>query len=496
MLPVFYAENGERNGYTMNGFWKRPVYSVSISVLVLILGLGIYGEKVWSLPAEHPSIKLATEATLYALPLVIMDLTREETFANSVAADAMPNRFFHKPILGNASYSAVVRPNVDTLYSTAWLDLTTEPVLMTVPPSNGRYFMIQCMDAWTNVFADPGIRTLGNKGTRYAIVGPNWLGRLPKGVKVIHAPTRMVRVLGRVYVRNQADLPAARAYQKQLDIRPLSRLNDTSFKSAYPRLDDKDVESPIMIDILQRLGPQSFFERFMKLTVANPPGPQDTQFIKNVLEPLGLTPDKPIAWESINNLNQHTLTVGFEQVMNVLKNRESLEQHHRSTLNGWSGVTDIDNFPNGNYGTNYRFRAGVAVFGLGANLREDANYLNASVDQNGNRLDGSKRYYLKFNAGETPPVWGFWSITLYDDKGHLVANSFDRYAIKSGEDLVHEPDGSLVIFLQPNDPGPEHRANWLPSPSGQKFELSLRAYWPKKELLEGRWKPPAVIPAE
>jgi hypothetical protein len=468
---------------TMNRFWRRVGI---IALLLILLASGIfYGVR---------RVKLAAGATLYALPLVIIDLTREETFADPAAADATPNRFFHIPILANASFRTVVRPNVDTLYSTAWLDLTSEPVLLTVPPSNGRYFMIQCMDAWTNVFADPGIRTLGNNGATYAIVGPDWHGQLPTGVEEIRAPTRMVWVLGRVYVRNQADLPAAQVYQRQLDIRPLSRLHDASFLPAYPRPTGQYVERHIMMDILQRMGPKAFFERFMRLTVANPPAPQDAQFIKDVLEPLGLSVGEPKAWESIDYLDRCALATGLKLVLNKFKDRAALERYRTLTPTNWSSMGGT--LPQGSYGTNYPVRAAVAIVGLGANLRADAVYLNASVDGNGESLDGGKKYRLTFAAGNTPPVQGFWSVTLYDDKGYLVVNPLGRYAIRSGEDLVYEPDGSLVIYLQPDDPGPVHQANWLPTPRGQLFELSLRAYWPKEELLEGQWMPPAVMPIE
>jgi hypothetical protein len=242
----------------------------------------------------------ADRAAMYALPLVIMDLTREQFFAGATAADATPDRFLHIPVLANPSFRSVVRPNVDTLYSTAWLDLRADPVLLTVPPSSGRYFLVQCMDAWTNVFAAPGIRTLGDRGATYAIVGPDWRGPPPAGAEIVHAPTRMVWVLARVYVREPADLAAARAFQRQLDLRPSSRAND--------------------------------------------------------------------------------------------------------------------------------------------------------------------------------PI--------------------ERHAIKSGDALPREPDGSLVIYLSPDDPGPAHRASWLPTPPHQRFELSLRAYWPEDALREGRWTPPAVVPAD
>jgi len=231
-------------------------------------------------PAAAPAASAAADpradrAALYALPLVIMDLTREQFFADPMAADATPNRFLHIPILGNPSFRSVVRPNVDTLYSTAWLDLRGEPVLLTLPPGDGRYFLVQCMDAWTNVFAAPGIRTLGHRGATYAIVGPDWHGELPPQVEVLRAPTPMVWVLGRIYVRDPDDLPAARAFQRRLDLRPASRASDAAYQAPLPHPRDPSARRPIMRDLLHDLGPAAFFERFARLAAANPPSPRD-----------------------------------------------------------------------------------------------------------------------------------------------------------------------------------------------------------------------------
>ena len=124
----------------------------------------------WSM---YSSIVNASNATLYAMPLVAVDLTRQES-------NALPNQLYNFTTLQDASSTAVVRPNVDTLYSIAFLDLSSEPVIMTVPPSNGRFFMLEFLDAWTNVFADPGIRTLGNNAATYALVGPDWHGGSPR----------------------------------------------------------------------------------------------------------------------------------------------------------------------------------------------------------------------------------------------------------------------------------------------------------------------------
>ncbi len=465
---------------------------VLISAFILtLLAFAIAGTNAsLTLQPPHSRVQLARKATIYCLPLVIMDVARAETLASP---GAMPNGFLNRPILATPASRTVVRPNVNTIYSTAWLDLSAEPVVMSVPPSKGRYFMIQCMDAWTNVIADPGIRTLGNKGARYAIVGPDWHGPVPDSVTEIRAPTRMVWVLARVYVRDQADLPAARAFQRQLDVRPLSRLHDPSFLAAYPRPGERNTRRPAMLQILQHVGPQAFFERFMKLTVANPPAPQDAQFIKDVLEPIGISPGKPKPWGEIDPLDRQALAREFEQVLDAFKSGVSLDGRRR-TCNGWSGLPGKDDAPAGSYGTHYAVRTKVAVFDLAENLRADAVYLKASVDANGNRLEGNKQYRLRFEAGKTPPARGFWSVTLYDNEGYLVANPLGRCAIRSGDPLHYEPDGSLVLYLQPNDPLLKHRANWLPRRAGTRSKLSLRMYWPEEEVLQGRWTPPPVMP--
>lgn len=468
----------------------RKVVSISVSI-VAVIGFTSHGMTARSQTTElrdaPAALSANIRATLYALPLVIMDVTREESVAES---GAMPNQFFHVPILVTNSFRAVVRPNVDTLYSTAWLDLSAEPVVMTLPPSNGRFFMIQCMDAWTNVFADPGIRTLGNKEAKYEIVGPGWHGPILAGAEVIRAPTPMVWTLARVYVRNREDLPAARAYQSGLDIRPLSRVNDPTFQSAYPLPGKRNV-NPVMMDVLKEMGPKAFFERFMKLTAANPPAAQDAPFVKNILEPYGIAPGRPRAWENLDPSDRQALAAGLEQVLNTFSDRISFQRQHQQRVNGW----DVPGQgPGGSYGTSYMRRAAVALLGLAAKVHADGIHFNASVDGSGNRLDGSKAYRLTFGPDNTPPTQAFWSITLYDDKGYLVANPLGRYAVRPGEGLNYERDGSLVIYLQGDDPGPEHRPNWLPTPPDQTYELSLRAYWPSEALLNGQWTPPPIVP--
>jgi len=235
---------------------------------------------------------------------------------------------------------------------------------------------------------------------------------------------------------------------------------------------------------------ETFYKRFVALARANPPAAADAPFVKKVLAPLGLDPANPTPWDALPAARKADLQHGIDAVWSVLTERAAVEKTR--TPSGWAGFEAVDKI--GNYGTNYKVRAGVAAFGLAANLPEDAVYLNATVDGKGRDLMGGTAYRMRFAPGELPPVKGFWSVTLYDREGYLIAHPLRRYAIRQFDKLRYEPDGSLEILIQPNDPGPDRRANWLPSPASGKFALSLRAYWPEEKLLRKQWAPPPVLP--
>lgn len=437
----------------------------------------------------------AAQAYLFALPLVLTDITREETFKHPAAVNAEPNRFYTIPVLADVRFRTVIRPNVDTLYSVAWLDLDKEPVLLTIPPSDGRYFVIQFMDAWTNVFAAPGIRTIGKQAKQFVIVGPGFRGampaRVPAGAERVVAPTNMVWALGRVHASDASDLRAAQVLQHRIDIRPVSRIGDASFVPSMPDPSGRGAKRTDPIDIVKNMSAEQFFQRFYRVARQNPPAHADAPFIRDVMRPLGLAPDEARAWTSLPQSTRDTIERGIKATWDVMTERAAVEKSRTPT--GWAGFSNVQQI--GTYGTNYAVRAGVAVFGLGANLPEDAIYLNATVDGLGQPLKGGLAYRMTFAAGELPPVKGFWSVTLYDRKGYLVDHPLNRYAIKQTDPLVYNPDGSLTILIQPSDPGPGKRANWLPSPPDGNFVLSLRAYWPHERLLKQQWMPPAVTPA-
>ncbi len=433
--------------------------------------------------------ELAAQAYVYAYPLVLTDVTRVASLSSPVATNITPNRFLHIPILANAGFRTVVRPNVDTIYSTAWVDVSAEPVVMTVPAAGGVYYVIQCMDAWTNVFAAPGTRTQGDAARTYAIVGPGWQGSLPAGVERLQAPTAMVWIIGRIDANRKGSLPAAQAYQQKLDLRPLSRIGDTAFDAARPT--QRLAAPPARITPKDQVGgmaPRDFFTRFAGLLAANPPAAADAPFVARVLAPLGLDAGR-LDWDGLPADRRQALEQGAAQALAGL--RAAGRGGQAQAVNGWTGL-GAGKLTIGDYGTDYPARAVVALLGLGANLPADAVYLNAAVDQRGAALDGARSYTLTFPPGATPPARAFWSVTLYDRDGYLLDAPGGRHAIKGGDALAYQPDGSLVLLMQPTDPGAKSRANWLPTPSAGGFELSMRVYWPEARVLEGRWQPPAV----
>lgn len=461
---------------------------VGIGLVVLLLASALW----WRIDETRRVAQAGAQAYLYALPIVLMDVTREQTFSHPAARTATPNRFYHIPVLADHTFRTVIRPNVDTIYSTAWLDISDGPMLLAVPPSDGRYHVIQFMDAWTNVFFAPGIRTLGNETGRFMITRPEWHGIVPDGYERIDAPTDMLWVIGRIYVEGPSDLEAASRYQRSLDLRPLAELGNDGFRAALPDPAGRGVARTDPIDIVKAMEPAAFFERFHALLRANPPAEIDAPFIDETLAPLGLAPGHYAGWAALDRTARRGIELGIQKVWDVMTERAALEKNRTPT--GWAGLSTAKLI--GDYGTNYELRAGVAVFGLGANIPADAVYLNASVDGGGSALKGGKAYRLTFAPGKLPPVHGFWSVTLYDRKGYLIDHALMRYGLRDSSPIIHNDNGSLTLFIQPEAPGGDMAANWLPSPPDGEFVLSMRLYWPKELVLQEDWMPPAVMAQE
>jgi hypothetical protein len=465
--------------------------SLTLSLALLLFALIVYGcstqteqGRQGTLTAEEAQ-KIGVEAVVYGLPLVVMELTK---VTSTNVPGPQPNA--HAPInqFGNAlkypaaSDHTVVRMNIDTLYSWAWLDLSKEPMVLSLPNTDGRYYMMPMLDAWTNVFASPGTRTTGNKAGDFAITGPGWKGSLPNGVKEIKSPTNMVWIIGRTQTNGPKDYAAVNALQRQYKLTPLS-----AFGKPYtqpPGVIDPAVDMKVgPADQLAKMNSTTFFKTLARLMVSNPPSAADAPVLAQ-LEKVGVVPGHDFV---PSKLDPEVAKALDESVKLALEKLQAASKTWGKPVNGWNvPPTNV-----GDFGTDYNFRAVVAFIGLGANLPADAIYPFAFVDGDGKPLSGANRYVVHFDKGQTPPANAFWSLTMYDAQNFPVENPINRYTISSWMPIKYNADGSLDVCVQKDSPGTEKEANWLPAPAGD-FSITMRVYHPKPAMLEGTWSPPPV----
>jgi hypothetical protein len=385
----------------------------------------------------------------------------------------------------------VTAPNADTLYTLAWLDLSKEPYVVTTPDMKGRYFMLPMLDAWTNVFQVPGSRTTGTGPQKYVITGPKWHGTVPAGVTQYKAPTNTVWILGRIYSDGTPqDLDQVHALQDQMTLVPLSAYGKP-YTAPPGTVDPKiDMKTPVR-DQVGHMDAASFFGMMSQLMATNPPAPADKPMLDEMAK-IGIVPGKAFDASKLSP----GVTAALEGVPQAAQ--EKIKSQAKSggaqDENGWLVMTKT-----GVYGTEYLQRAFVTAVGLGANRPEDAVYPVSMMEGADHQpYDGAHKYVVHFDKGQTPPVKGFWSLTMYDEKLYFVANSLNRYNVSSRSQFKQNADGSTDIYLQKDSPGTGKEANWLPAPAG-KFALMLRLYWPDPQaptILDGSWKPPAVKQAD
>lgn len=436
-----------------------------------------------SITGDAAIIQTAKDAYIYGLPLVLIDIThRQMTNAASTGMHAPINQFKHLSSFPDASFKDVVRPNADTYYSSAWLDLGKDPIILSVPDTKDRYYMMPMLDAYTNVFDSPGKRTTGTAAGNFLITGPRWKGTVPAGMKQIKAPTELIWIIGRTQVNSKEDgAKTVVPIQEQYKLTPLSAWEKSYTPDkgvAYP---DAPIGKPN--EIVKNMPVDSFFNYVNRLMINNPPADADKPVLERFAT-IGVAP-----------AGKFDLGLFSTSVQAVIKNlpRELFATFDKEMAtppkleNGWNVMRSEV----GTYGINYGKRALISFFGLGANLPQDAIYPTCQIDADGKQLNGSNKYTIHFDKGKMPPANAFWSLTMYDPNGYFVDNPIDRYAIGDRSDLTMNADGSVDIYFQNASPGKEKENNWLPAPTGD-FNLLMRVYWPKDEMINGTWQIPSV----
>jgi hypothetical protein len=429
---------------------------------------------------------LATDAYIYGYPLVTMEMTRRviTNVAKPEVTRAPMGQLIKMREYPNASYRDVTAPNADTLYTTAFFDVGSEPWVVSIPDMKGRYYLFPFLDGWTTVFQVPGTRTTGTGAQTYAITGPGWNGTLPTGVKEYKSPTNIVWLIGRIYCTGTPeDYKAVHELQDQCKLVPLS-----AYGKAYTPPDGKvdpsiDMKTAVR-DQVNRMDAKEYFSLLAQLMKTNPPSAADAPALARFAK-IGLVPGKDFDASKLNaDFVKRIPQIAFDRIM--LQFRINRNVHH---INGWAYSTKT-----GIYGTDYLMRALATAIGLGANRTHDAVYPTSLKDADDRDYEGSNKYVIRFDKGQTPPAEGFWSITMYDSQYFFVANPINRYSISPRQNLKSNPDGSIDIYVQKDTPGADKESNWLPAPSG-KFILMLRMYWPNEtnpSILDGTWTIPPV----
>lgn len=432
---------------------------------------------------ETPS-PLALEAVTYAYPLYEMSRMRAATSPRRCAAGTAGdtatsplrwcNVFVHARELFAAGTSRVVTPNCDTLYTNAWLDLGPDALVIDVPDTAGRYYVLGLLDFYTNPFASLGSRTTGTAARSFLVTGPGWTGDIPAkfrrpGAHVV-SPTRWVWIIGRTLVDGPQDLPVVHALQNGFRLRSLSVWQAGGVEGRPSRFNPRcDPKAP----------PDAtrFAETVQRALEENPP-PEDERAMVERFAAVGLAAEAG----PLDEATRETL----EQALQAVIGR--LQSHSVGPgCTGWQTMPFLGH----SFGTDYLRRAAVALRYIGALESREATYLMAHRDAQGRTLDGRHTYRLHFPAGALPPVDAFWSLTMYDSRDcMLVDNPIDRHAIGDRTPgLRLDGDGGLTIHIQHLPLGAV--ANWLPAPAGS-FYLCLRAYVPREAMIDGRYVLPPV----
>ena len=432
--------------------------------------------------------EIAMDALIYAYPVVLMELTRraqtnvEEPTSTGLAP---MNQFSHIETFPDPNFTMVVRPNADTLYSVLWFDVGKEPLVINLPDSCGRYYLLELMDMWTDVFESIGARTTGTAGQRFVLASPTWTGNPPAGAAVVRTPTSIGWIIGRTQTNGVADYPKVHEFQHGITAIPLSHAGSgESFVPPCGTIRDEWVAQLAPVEEVEHMNAETFLTMFGHASRGNPPHANDYPVLHRMRR-IGLEPGKTFSFGEISVELRRAIGEAWPEALARIK---ALSTRLGTSVNGWrvtlNGV--------GTYGAAYLQRAAVAYAGLGANSVDDAVYPMGFVDAEGREFSSDERYVIHFEKNDLPPVRGFWSLTMYDSRQLFTANPINRYAIGDRDALAFNDDGSLDIYIQRSSPGQDKQANWLPAPATGPFSLTLRLYWPTAAVTGGSWAPPPV----
>jgi hypothetical protein len=463
----------------------------AVSSLLLAASIVAQAGHAQALTADEAQT-IAEDAYIYGYSLISVEMSRKViTNVEKPGTNRAPmGQFANLREYPSAAFRDVTAPNADTLYSNAFVDVSEEPWIVSWPDMGERYYVWEFYDAWVPVVFDPGSRTTGQGAQTYAITGPGWSGTLPDGVKEVKVPTSTIWILGRTYsTGTPEDYKAVWALQDRYELYPLSAWGKDY--APPPGKVDPGVDMARSVrDSVNALDVESYFQWMNDLMVDNPPAPEDAPIVAKMAE-IGVEPGADF---DLGKFEPEVAAAIEAAPKAAWEKIEAYTAQSGVVKQGW-----LVNLKVGHYGTDYMARAWLSAFGIPANAPKDAVYPVGLADADGEPLDASKHdYVIRFASKDAlPPANGFWSLTMYDSGYFFVPNPLDRYTLSERNDLRVNADGSIDLYLQKDNPGPEKESNWLPAPDGG-FIPMFRLYWPKEtqpSVLDGTWWPPQIVKA-
>jgi hypothetical protein len=434
-------------------------------------------------PAEARAI--AKEAYIYGEPMVDNYRIQHAYFVDRTNPEfkAPWNQLWNSARLFSPADKAVQTPNSDTLYSMIGADLRSEPIVLTAPAmEKERYFSVQLIDWYTFNFDYIGTRTTGNGGGNFLLAGPGWKGDTPKGVdKVFHSETELAFPGYRTQLFNPGDIDNVRKIQAGYRVQPLSAFLGQPAPAAAPAIDFIRPLTPER----QRTSPE-FFNILNFVLQFCPTNASETELMARFAK-IGVGAGKTFAASALSPDVKTAIEQGMADAWADLGALQKRIDAKEVTLGEMFGTREY-------LKNNYLYRMAAAVNGIYGNSKQEAMYPIYSIDADGEKLEGTKRYAVRFAPDQLPPVNAFWSLTMYElPESLLVANPLNRYLLNSPmlPQMKRDADGGLTLHIQNESPGADKEANWLPAPKGP-FVMFMRLYWPKPEALEGRWTAPPL----
>lgn len=445
-----------------------------------------------AMPGIEEIKAIAEEGFIYGLPLVMNYAVMHEYAVdrNSGQFKAPFNQILNEPRVFTYKDTAIPTPNSDTPYSLCWLDLRAEPMVLSVPAvEKDRYFSVMLCDGNTFNYGYIGSRATGNEPGDYLVVGPDWKGETPAGIKqVFRSTTPFSLAAYRTQLINPEDMPNVIKVQSGYKVQPLSK---------YLKQPAPAVAPTINFPAATTAGIKGNFFQYLDAALEFVPETPDNRDIRAKLARIGVGPGKTFAFKDLSREHKAGVLLGMKQ------GEDKVTKYLASgmkNINGWKVGSLFGDaaFYNGDW----LKRAAAAQGGIYGNDAVEAMYPLTKTLADGEELDGSEHNYtLTFPAGQFPPVNAFWSVTMYDGKTQLlIENPINRYLINSPmlPGMKTNADGSLTLYIQKDSPGPDKESNWLPAPDGPIY-LVMRLYWPRTETPsilppgEGTWKPPGLV---